>query len=87
MGLDIPLMLSVYNELRMAPNVNASMRLDLMPAEKQPSACIGCGACAAVCPQKLDIPNLLCDLTERMKQLPSWLEISRQREEAAKRNG
>ena len=87
MGLDIPLMLEIYNELRMAPNVNASMRLDLMPAEKQPSACIACGACSGICPQKLEIPKLLADLSERMKQLPSWLEISRQREEAAKRNG
>ena len=42
-------------------------------------SCLGCGACAAVCPQKIDIPGCMQELTERIAKLPSWAEISRQR--------
>ena len=41
--------------------------------------CVRCGACAAVCPQKIDIPGCMQELTERIAKLPSWAEISRQR--------
>ena len=41
--------------------------------------CVRCGACAAVCPQKIDIPACMQELTERIAKLPSWAEISRQR--------
>ena len=85
MGLDIPHFLSIYNELRFSPSVNASMRIDALPEDKRPSACIGCGQCAAICPQKIAIPELLADMTERLKALPSWADISRQRAEAQKK--
>jgi ferredoxin len=29
-------------------------------------ACIGCGSCAAVCPQQIDIPGVLADFAELM---------------------
>jgi predicted aldo/keto reductase-like oxidoreductase len=38
-----------------------------MPADKHPDACIGCGSCAAVCPQQIDIPEALADFAELMK--------------------
>ena len=49
-------MIGVYNDLRMAPAVNIGMYLDTLPEEKLPSACIGCGKCAQVCPQGIDVP-------------------------------
>ena len=85
MGLDIPKLIGIYNELRFAPSFNATMKIEFMPEEKKPSACIGCGACTQVCPQNINIPDELKALAEMVDKLPSWAEICRQREEAAKR--
>ncbi|MBR5519254.1 MAG: aldo/keto reductase, partial [Clostridia bacterium] len=84
-GLDIPMLLSVYNNIRYAPTTNTAMVIEALPNEKQPSACIGCGACSAVCPQKLDIPSHLQAFAETLKTIPSWVEICRQRAEAARK--
>lgn len=83
-GLDIPGFIRTYNELRVAPTTNAVMRIEFMPEDKQPSACIGCGKCARICPQNIYIPEVMKDLSERIRKLPSWAEICRQREAAAK---
>ncbi len=85
MGLDIPVMLSAYNDLRFAATTNSAMRIEFLPPEKKPDACIGCGACAAICPQKIDIPGALKGLAETMKTIPSWAQICKEREEAAKK--
>ena len=83
-GLDIPSLLSVYNEIRVTPSVNAAMRIEFLPEEKKPSACIGCGKCARSCPQNIDIPKELKDLAQKLTTIPSWAETCRQREKAAK---
>lgn len=79
MGLDIPMLIGIYNEIRIIPTVNAVMRIEGLPKDKQPSACIGCGKCMQICPQNIDIPAVIKDLNERMKKIPSWEEICRQR--------
>jgi predicted aldo/keto reductase-like oxidoreductase len=43
------------------------MALAAFDENKLPSACIGCGACAAVCPQKIDIPGTMKKFTELLK--------------------
>jgi len=86
MGLDIPTFLATYNELRIAPSTNAVMNIEFMEENKKPSACIACGKCTRICPQNIDIPSALKDLTERISKLPTWTDICRQREEAAKKN-
>lgn len=85
MGLDIPKLIRVYNELRFDAQLNAVMQVEFLPPEKKPSVCVACGACAQVCPQNIDIPGALQDLSQRIASLPSWAEICRQREEAAKK--
>ena len=82
-GLDIPMLLSTYNELRFAPVVNTVMRIEFMEEDKKPSACIGCGKCSRICPQNIDIPAAMKDLTNKISSMPSWAEICRQREAAA----
>ncbi|MCH5164319.1 MAG: aldo/keto reductase [Clostridiales bacterium] len=84
-GLDIPMLLSFYNDIKFSPSVNTSMRLDNVPKEKLPSACIKCGKCAKVCPQKIEIPTALSELTESLAKMPKWSDISREREETAKK--
>ena len=84
-GLDIPMLIATYNEIRFSPAINVAMRLEALPDEKRPSACIGCGKCARICPQNIDIPGAMKGLAEEVAKLPSWEEICRQREEAAKK--
>ncbi len=86
MQIDIPYMLSLYNEYCYHPSFNVSQRVDAQPEDKQPASCIACGACSAICPQKIDIPAKLSDFAKRLSANPSWAEICRQRAEAAKNN-
>ena len=46
---------------------------------------IGCGACAAICPQKIDIPGIMRKLDENVKSRPSWAQLCREREETARK--
>lgn len=85
MELNIPNLLATYNEIRFSPAVNVAMRVEALPEDKRPSACIGCGKCAAICPQGIDIPQAMKNFSEALSKLPSWAEICRQREEAAKK--
>ena len=86
MGLDIPMLIHAYNDVRFAQSMTVSMQFDALPEDKRPSACIACGACAAVCPQNIDLPGALRELSETLARMPSWAELCRQREEAAKRS-
>ena len=83
-GLDIPGLISTYNEIRFSPAVNVAMRIEFMPEDKKPTACVGCGQCTQMCPQNIDVPGALKDFAEKLSKLPSWAEICRQREAAAK---
>lgn len=85
MGLDIPTLIAILNDLRFAPVTNTAMMLEFAPEEKRPSACIACGKCARICPQGIDIPAVLAELTELLKTVPSWAAISKVREEEQKR--
>ena len=85
MELDIPMLLEVYNDLAYAPGVNTASKIEFMPEDKQPSACIACGACARNCPQNIDIPEKLKELSKMLETIPSWRKISEERAEAARR--
>ncbi len=85
MGLDIPMLIHAYNDVKFASSMTVAMQFDALPEEKKPSACIGCGACAAVCPQNIDIPAAMAELAETIAKMPSWAEMCRQREEAARK--
>lgn len=84
-GLDIPALLGTYNELRAVPTINSAMFIEGLPEDKKPSACIACGKCARICPQNIDIPAAMKDLTERVGRMPSWADVCREREAAAKK--
>ncbi len=83
MGLDIPMLISVYNDLSFAAGVGVAMRLEGLPADKQPSACLACGKCAKMCPQLINIPDVMKDLAAKLEAIPKWTDICRMRDEAA----
>ena len=85
MGLNIPLLINVYNEIRFSPSVNAAMIVEFEEDSKKPSACISCGKCTKICPQNIAIPEVMKDLSDRLSKLPSWATICKEREEAAKK--
>ncbi len=85
MGLDIPLMMRICSELRVADSVNSAIVLETMEDDKLPSACLHCGLCTQICPQNIPIPDIMEELTERVARIPKWRETCRQREEEAKR--
>lgn len=66
-GLDIPGLLALYNEHCFTQGgFIAPMALSAIPAEKQPSACIGCRSCEAVCPQGIKISEAMADFTAKL---------------------
>ena len=85
MGLDIPALLEVYNELSFARVVNSAMRVEFLEESKKPAACIKCGTCARICPQHIKIPEVLASLDEMMKTVPSWRDVCKKREEDQKK--
>ena len=85
MGLDIPMLIHAYNDAKFAQSMTVAMQFDALPEDKRPSACLACGACAAVCPQGIDIPGALAELTDMLAKTPSWAELCRQREAAARK--
>ena len=68
MGLDIPQLLAMYNQYKLTGKGDfiSSMMISTLPDDKKPSACIGCGSCAAVCPQQIDIPGTLAEFAEAL---------------------
>ena len=80
MGLDIPLLIANYNELRFVPSVNTSMRLDALPENKLPTACISCGKCSQICPRKIDIPQVMKDFSQKLTTITKWSDVCAARE-------
>lgn len=66
-GLDIPGLISLYNEHTFTGGgFIAPMAVEAMPEDKRPSACIGCKRCEAVCPQQLKIPKAMSDFSKML---------------------
>ncbi len=67
-GIDIPSMLKLYNEHKFTGGgFIAPMALMAVPEDKQPSACVGCRSCEAVCPQQIKISETLADFAGMLK--------------------
>ena len=79
-GLNIPGLIAMYNDLKLLPAITVIMRVEGLPADKHPSACIGCGKCEKICPQNIAVPAIMKDFSARLEKLPGWAETCRQRE-------
>ncbi len=68
MELNIPWLIELYNEHNYSNGgFIAPMALSALEKDKLPSACIGCKACEAVCPQNIKISEMMSDFTEKLK--------------------
>ncbi len=66
-GLDIPMLLELYNEHSFSGGgFLAPMALSAVDEDKRPSACIGCRSCEQVCPQGIKISEALADFCAKL---------------------
>ena len=66
-GLMIPLLLEVYGDPLRAVDGKIPMgSISWLEPDKRPTACIGCRACEAVCPQNILISELMADFVSRL---------------------
>ncbi len=64
--LDIPALLSLYNEDSVTKGgFIAPMALSALAPEKRPSACVACGSCEEVCPQQIKVSEALAELAAK----------------------
>lgn len=59
-GIDIPGIFSIYNAAKFSGRMaDVKREFPKLKDSAAPSECIACGACSAICPQKIDIPEEL----------------------------
>ena len=83
MGLNIPEMLSMANDMAVFNSFNTVARYGALEEGKRADSCIGCGQCTEACPQKIDVPEEMRKLAELMSRQKTWEEICKEREAAA----
>ena len=67
MELNIPWLIELYNEhVYSGGGFLAPMALNALDEDKKPSACLGCRACEAVCPQQIKIADVLADFVTKL---------------------
>ncbi len=67
-GLDIPMLISMYNEHTFSGGgFITPFRISALPDDKKPSACISCKSCEAVCPQNIKISEMMSNFSKMLK--------------------
>jgi len=69
--LDIPLLITTYNEAVNYFEWYVRDVLDTLPDDKKPEACTSCGVCNHHCPQGIDIPETIQKFAELIKEKTS----------------
>ncbi len=69
-GIPIPAVFSCFNTKKLFHNWNTNYYYeDIIATDgSRPTDCIGCGACRKICPQHLDIPELLKTVSEDFQE-------------------
>ena len=71
--------------MRFSPSLNVGMTIDGLDESSRPQTCIGCGRCAKLCPQKIDIPAAMKDFSAMLEKQPHWADVCKLRDEAARK--
>lgn len=71
-GLDIPELIGLYNEHKLTTEDGgfgfiAPMAIGSLPKEKKPWACLDCKSCEKVCPQQIEIAQVMKDFAAALK--------------------
>ena len=70
MELDIPALISLYNEHRVTSEYGfgfiAPHGPQRLPGRQKTSACIGCRSCETVCPQQIKISEMMSDFASML---------------------
>lgn len=82
-GLDIPLLIQAYNDMKTQFSFTPQMRIESLPKDKQPYECLNCHTCNRHCPQKINVAEVIQDLCGMLKEHPTWSSICEQREKAS----
>ena len=82
-GLNIPMILSMANEMQVSGSMNLMMRYSALGDGKRAADCIACGQCREACPQKIDVPAEMAKFAEAISTQKTWEEVCRERAEAA----
>ena len=71
MELDIPRIIAAYNGMK---NGDFMSRYDPDTADPSldPRRCVGCGACASICPQSIQIPEILAEFADMLTKRPPF---------------
>lgn len=68
-GLEIPKLISMYNESTFDNPWILKFTLDAMKESELPAACLRCGACTQLCPQGIDIPEIMKKFDATVKKM------------------
>ena len=67
-GLNIPYLLNLYNDHKVTNGgLISRVYMSRLPEDKRPTACLGCGACEGVCPQRIAISKVFAEYSECLK--------------------
>lgn len=66
--LDIPTLLSLYNDSRFVNSLVIHMSVEALEEGKRPGDCVACQSCEAVCPQQLKISEAMADFADKLNQ-------------------
>ncbi len=67
--LDIPKLISMYNEISFENPFTLKFTLDAMKESELPSACLNCSICEELCPQGIVIPNIMNKFDAAIKKM------------------
>ena len=67
-GLNIPYLINLYNEHKVTNGgLISRVYMSRLPEDKRPTACLQCGACEGVCPQRIAVSKVFAEYSEILK--------------------
>ena len=77
-GLDIPALIAQYNAFLTQDDFSIRQYMDSLPEDKRPSACIGCGQCTDICPQNINVPDIMERFAAALAGEKTWEQVCKE---------